>query len=176
MTYELMSSAVEFAGKIFEVRVDRLKLPSGQQMRFDYVVHSGAVAIVPFDERGRIWFVKQYRHAVRRQLLEIPAGTLEADEPPEVCAARECREEIGMAPGNLEPIGGFYPVPGYSSEYIHVFLATDLRPDPLPGDEDELLEVSQIDLEQVLEMLHSGEINDAKTLAAIAMALPRTQR
>jgi ADP-ribose pyrophosphatase len=173
MAYELIATSIGFEGKIFEVRVDQLKLPGGQQMRYDYVVHQGAVAVVPIDAQDRVWFVEQYRHAVRTQLLEIPAGTLEGEEPPEECAARECREEIGMAPGQLEQIAGFHLAPGYSSEYIHLYLATDLHSDPLPRDQDEVLETRPIELEQVRRMYLQGEFKDAKTIAAIGIVLSR---
>lgn len=176
MSVEVISSRVEFSGKIFEIRVDQLRLPSGHEMRFDYLVHSGAVTLVPFDQQGRIWFVRQYRHAVGAELLELPAGTLEPDESPEDTARRECREEIGMRAGKLERIGGLYMVPGYSSELMQIYLATELEPDPLPRDLDELLQVTQLPLEQVQAQLHDGSLRDAKTVAAIALALPRLQQ
>lgn len=173
MAYELISSSLGFEGKIFDVRIDQLQLPNGEQMRYDYVVHGGAVAIVPLDGERRMWFVEQYRHATGSQLLELPAGTLEGDEAPEVCAARECREEIGLAPGKLERIAGFYLAPGYSSEYIHLFLATELRRDPLPQDRDEHIQARAIELDQVHHMFLSTEFQDAKTLAALGLLLPR---
>lgn len=176
MSVEIISSSVEFNGKIFDIQVDRLRLASGHEMRFDYLVHPGAVTLVPLDGQGRIWFVRQYRHAVGAELLELPAGTLEPDEPPEDTALRECREEIGMRPGKLEHIGGLYMVPGYSSEHMQIYLATELEPDPLPADQDELLEITQLPLDQVRTQLHDGRIQDAKTVAAIALSLPRLER
>ncbi len=173
MSIEVISSTLEFRGKIFDVQVDQLRLPSGQQMRFDYLVHPGAVTLVPFDRQGRIWFVRQYRHAVGTELLELPAGTLEPGEPPEDTAGRECREEIGMRPGKLTPIGELYMVPGYSSERIQIYLATELEPDPLPRDKDELLQVTQLPLDLVRDQLHDGSIRDGKTVAALALSLPR---
>jgi ADP-ribose pyrophosphatase len=170
--FELISSTVAFSGKIFDIKVDQLRLPSGEQMRFDYLVHAGAVTLVPVDQQQRIWFVRQYRHAVRTELLELPAGTLEPGEPPEETARRECREEIGMSAGNLRMIGELFLAPGYSSEHMQVYLASELRPDPLPRDQDEFLEIVQLGLEEVMQQLHSGVIRDAKTVAAIALALP----
>lgn len=171
--FELLSSSTAFSGKIFDIKIDRLRLPNGNEMRFDYLVHPGAVTLVPYDDQGRIWFVRQYRHAVGAELLELPAGTLEPDEPAEQTALRECREEIGMTAGKLEAVGGLYMVPGYSSEYMQIFLATELRPDPLPRDQDEVLEVAPLPLEQVRARLHDGSLRDAKTVAAIALTLPR---
>lgn len=171
--FELLSSTVGFDGKIFKVMIDQLRLPTGQQMRFDFVDHPGAVTLVPVDDRRRVWFVRQYRHAVKTELLELPAGTLEPGEPVEVTALRECREEIGMAADKLERLGELLLVPGYSSERTHVYLATELRPSPLARDEDELLEVVQVELDRVQQMMHDGTLRDAKTLASLTLALPR---
>lgn len=175
MGIEVLSTSTPFRGKIFDIQVDQLRLPDGQEMRFDYLVHPGAVTLVPYDNQGRIWFVRQYRHAVGAELLELPAGTLEPHEPAERTAQRECREEIGMRAGKLERLGGLYMVPGYSTEHMQIYLATELEPDPLPRDQDELLEVTQLPLEQVLAQLRAGELHDAKTVASIALALPRLQ-
>lgn len=173
MGTEVLSSSTAFRGKIFDIQVDQLRLPNGQQMRFDYLVHPGAVTLVPYDRQERIWFVRQYRHAVGTELLELPAGTLEPDEAAERTAERECREEIGMRPGKLERLGHLYMVPGYSTEHMQVYLATELEPDPLPRDQDELLEVTQLPLEEVLAQLRAGQLHDAKTVACLALALPR---
>jgi ADP-ribose pyrophosphatase len=124
------------------------------------------------DNQGCVWFVRQYRHATQQELLELPAGTLEAGEEPEICARREVREEIGMAAGMIQKIGEFFLAPGYSSEYMRVYLATDLTPDPLKGDDDEFITVVRIPLEQAYKMVDSGEIRDGKTLAALLLVKP----
>ena len=103
-------------------------------------------------------------------LLELPAGTLDDDEAPEVCAAREIREETGMAAGKLVELGAFYLAPGYSTEYMHVFLATDLSEDPLEADDDEFLSVESVPLAEAIRMAERGEMPDAKSLAALLMA------
>ena len=172
---ELIRSEHVFQGRAFAVRVDQLRRPDGETTRIDLVEHVGAVALLPVGQDGLIWFVRQYRHPAGKQLLELPAGTLEPGEPPEECARRECREEIGMAPGRLERLGGFYLAPGYSTEYLHVFLAADLQPSPLPGDEDEQLEIERLGLEQALQQMRRGEIEDAKSLAALLLGLPLLQ-
>jgi ADP-ribose pyrophosphatase len=172
---ELIRSERVFQGRAFAVRVDQLRRPDGQITRIDLVEHVGAVALLPLGQDGLIWFVRQYRHPAGKRLLELPAGTLEPGEPPEECARRECREEIGMAPGRLERLGGFYLAPGYSTEYLHVFLAADLQPSPLPGDEDEELEIERLGLEQALQRMRRGEIEDAKSLAALLLGLPLLQ-
>ena len=172
---ELIRSERVFQGRAFEVRVDQLRRSDGETTRIDLVEHVGAVALLPVGQDGLIWFVRQYRHPTGKRLLELPAGTLEPGEPPEECARRECREEIGMAPGRLERLGGFYLAPGYSTEYLHVFLAADLQPSPLPGDEEEQLEIERLGLEQALQRMRRGEIEDAKSLAALLLGLPLLQ-
>lgn len=176
MGYQVIASESMFEGKVFDVRRDQIELPDGRQFKLDLVVHPGAVALIPIDERGRVWFVRQYRHASGGELLELPAGTLESGETPEHCAARECREEIGMSPGGLEHLGGFYLAPGYSTEYLNVFLATDLRPDPSPSDTDEDIQVEKLTVSDLKELLETGGLQDAKSLAAIAMASGRIGR
>jgi ADP-ribose pyrophosphatase len=173
MPFETISSDVVFQGKAFNVHRDQVRLPDGQVVRMDIVEHVGAVTILPVDDEGRIWFVRQYRHATGKALLELPAGMLEPDELPEACARREIREETGMAAGQIEKLGEFYLAPGYSTEYMHVYLAQQLHPSPLPGDQDEFLSVEQIPLEQVFELVKRGELQDAKSLAALLLASRR---
>ena len=112
------------------------------------------------------------RHAVGEELLELPAGTLDDGEEPEVCAYREIREETGMSAARLDLIGEFFLVPGYSTEYMHIYLATDLKPDPLPGDEDEFITVEAISLEKIPDLISQGKIRDAKSLSALLLAEP----
>jgi ADP-ribose pyrophosphatase len=144
--------------------------PDGRQAEFDLLVHPGAVTIVPVDEDGNVWFINQYRHSAGGMLLELPAGTLGEGEQPEDCAQREVREETGMSAANIERIGEFYTSPGYSTEYMYIFLATGLTPDPLPKDADEYIEVVKYPLEQAYVMALGGEIHDGKTIAALALA------
>jgi ADP-ribose pyrophosphatase len=105
-------------------------------------------------------------------LLELPAGTLDEQELPEVCAHREVREEVGMSAGKLVNIGEFYLAPGYSTEYMYVYLATGLQPDPLEMDEDEFLEVEQMPIKELYDLAERGQIQDGKTLAALFLARP----
>ncbi|HSQ18448.1 MAG TPA: NUDIX hydrolase [Anaerolineales bacterium] len=170
MKYQTLQSEPVYQGKAFRVRRDQVRLPDDQLTRLDIVEHVGAVTILPLDADGRIWFVRQYRHAAAQELLELPAGTLEPGEPPEDCARREIREETGLAAGALHKLGEFFLAPGYSTEYMHVFLATDLHPDPLPSDQDEFLSVEAHLAGEVFEMISRGEIQDAKTLAALLLA------
>ncbi len=170
MSFELIHSESIHKGRVFSVRRDQVRLPDGNLAYLDIVAHPGAVTLVPVDERGRVWFVRQYRHAVRESLLELPAGTLAENEPPELCAARELREEIGMAAGDLLKIGEFFLAPGYSSEHMHVYLATRLRADPMQHDTEEFLAVEPIPIERAFVMAEDGRIRDAKSLTALLLA------
>ncbi len=170
MPFELLKSEAVYPGRAFTIRRDTMRLPDGRETSFDIVEHIGSVIIIPLDEQGNLLFVRQYRPAAGKELLELPAGTLDEGEAPEACARREVREEAGMAAGQLEALGGFYLAPGYSTEYMHVYLATELRPDPLEADADEFLSVEPISLAAALKMAGSGEILDAKSLAALLMA------
>jgi ADP-ribose pyrophosphatase len=176
MPFELLKSEIVYPGRAFTIRRDTLRLPDGHETRLDIVQHIGSVVILPLDDQGNLLFVRQYRHAAGKDLLELPAGTLDEGEAPEACARREVREETGMAAGLLETLGGFYLAPGYSSEYMHVYLATELHPDPLEADADEFLTVETIPLDTAMAMARRSEIPDAKSLAAIFLAQPHLEK
>lgn len=170
MPFELLKSEPVFQGRAFKIRRDFLKTPDGRETKYEIVEHGGSVIIIPVDVYGNLLFVRQYRHAAGMDLLELPAGTREGDEPHEVCAAREIREETGMAAGKLERIGDFYLAPGYSTEFMAVFLATELTYSPLKPDADEFLQVEKIPIQRAIETAEKGEMPDAKTLAALFLA------
>jgi ADP-ribose pyrophosphatase len=172
MAFETIHSEKIYQGRVFGVRCDRVSLPNGKSVELDIVDHPGAVVLVPVDDQGNLWFVRQYRHAGQVELLELPAGSLEAGELPEACALREVREEIGMAAGHIEKIGEYYMAPGYSTEYVHVYLATGLRPSPLAADDDEFLSVETLPIAQVFKMVEGGRMHDCKTLASLYLARP----
>ena len=176
MPFELLKSEVIFSGRAFTIRRDLLRVPDGRETKLDIVEHVGSVILVPVDERGNLLFVRQYRHATGLDLLELPAGTLNEGEAPEVCARREIREETGMAAKEMKRLGGFYLAPGYSTEYMNVFLATDLVPDPLDADADEFISVESIPVKEALAMAARGEIPDAKSLAALLLAQPHLEK
>jgi ADP-ribose pyrophosphatase len=175
MPFETESSHQIFQGKVFDVRQDQVRMPDGKLVRLDVVDHSNSVTLIPLDEQGTIWFVHQYRHPAGQELFELPAGVCEKGEQAEVAARREIREEIGMAAGNLELLGEFYLAPGYSTEYMYVFLATDLQEDPLPGDEDEDIQVEKLDIAEALRRAETGELYDAKSIAALFLARTRLE-
>jgi ADP-ribose pyrophosphatase len=173
MPFETLSSETVYRGRALTVRVDRVRLPGGRETQLDIIEHPGSVVIVPLDGDENILLVRQHRHAAGIDLLELPAGTLHAGEEPAVCAGRELREETGFAASDLAPLGGFYLAPGYSSEYMHAFLATGLAPDPLPADEDESITLERVPFAEAHRMLSEGGFQDAKTIAALAMLFAR---
>lgn len=173
MPFELLKSEVLMKGRAFTIRRDHLRTPDNRETKFDIIEHVGSVVILPLDDKGRLLFVRQYRHAAGGDLLELPAGTLDDEhEAPEACAAREIREETGFAADTLTKLGEFYLAPGYSTEFMHVFLATDLRHDPLEADADEFLSVEAVPVAEAIRRAERGEAPDAKSLAALFLARP----
>jgi ADP-ribose pyrophosphatase len=163
-------------GRVFRIRRDTLRAPDGRETKYDIIEHGGSVVIVPIDKDGNVLFVRQYRHATGQDLLELPAGTRDGEEPFEECAAREIREETGLEAGNLQKVGEFYLVPGYSTEFMAVFLATDLKDNPLDGDEDEFLQLEKFPVKDVNTMFERGDVVDAKSLAAWLLARPHLEK
>jgi len=167
MTLEIKKSRVLYRGPIFKIRKDDLLLPNGRVSQIDIVDHRDSVTMIPLDQEGMIWFISQYRHPIHKELLELPAGVIEEGETPEICAQREIREEIGMAANKLDRIGGFYLAPGYSSEYMHVFLATSLHPDPLQCDTDEIIKVVKLPVMEAFRLAKTGQLQDSKSLVGL---------
>ena len=172
MPFELIKSETLLQGRAFKIRRDHLKTPDGRDTKFEIIEHGGSVIIIPVDADGNIHFVRQYRHAAGIDLLELPAGTRDGNEPFEDCAAREIREETGMEAGKLQKVGEFYLAPGYSTEFMVVYLAKDLKHNPLEADDDEFLEVEKISIEKAFELAEHGKMPDAKSLAALLLAKP----
>jgi ADP-ribose pyrophosphatase len=170
--FELIKSETLMQGRAFKIRRDHLKTPDGRETKFEIIEHGGSVILVPVDAKGNLLFVRQYRHAAGADLLELPAGTRDGDEPFEECAAREIREETGMEAGRLQKVGEFYLAPGYSTEFMVVYLATELRDNPLEADDDEFLSVEQIPIAEAIQKAERGELSDAKSLAALFLARP----
>ena len=160
-------------GKLLTVRVETVALPDGRQFNREIVEHPGAVVMVPVDPQGRVVLVRQYRRAADREILELPAGTLQPGEAPEAAVVRELAEEIGQAAGRIERLGAFYAAPGYSTELLHCFLCLDLADAPGEPEEDEEIETVPLPLPELLDRVQRGEIEDAKTLAGLLLALQR---
>lgn len=176
MPFELLKSETLLKGRAFTIRRDTLKTPDGRETKFDIVEHGGSVIIIPLDSEGNLLFVRQYRHAASMDLLELPAGTRDGNEPYEDCAAREIREETGMEAGTLQNVGSFYLAPGYSTEYMGVFLATDLKHNPLEADDDEFLSIEKITVKEAFAIAERGEMPDSKSLAALLLARPYLEK
>lgn len=170
MKFQVIKSEIIVEGRVFKLRQDEIKYPNGRTATYDIVDHAGAVTLIPIDADGNIWFVRQYRHAAGQTLLELPAGTLDEGEQPKQCAQRELREEIGYSAGELSLIGEFFLAPGYSSEYMYAYVATNLSHDPLTPDEDEFLETECHPWSHVQKMLEKNKIRDAKTIACLFLA------
>lgn len=162
-----------FSGNLLKLNADRVILTNGIKTYREYVSHPGAVAAIPFLSASEIILIKQYRYATRETLLEIPAGTIEKNETPEETVIRELQEEIKYKPGKIEKLISVYLSPGYSSEKIHIFKATDLKECGLETEEDEKIEVVVMKIEEALSKIHSGEIKDGKTVIAILSHINR---
>ena len=176
MLIETIAQETIYQGRAFNVRRDEVRFPNQNTMHVDIIEHPGAVTILPIDAEGRILFVRQYRHATGKELLELPAGTLNMGEQAESCALREIREETGFAAGKLVKLGEFYLAPGYSTEYMVIYLAEELHHDPLPVDQDEFITLEAIPIEQAYDLALSGGLQDGKSLAALLLAHPYIHR
>jgi len=166
MPERTISTRRAFAGRLLNLRVDEVELDSGRRALREVVEHPGAVAILAWDGE-RLAMVRQWRQAAGGELLEVPAGTLDPGEEPRTAAERELAEECGLAAARWEQGPSFYTAPGFSTELLTVFLATDLRPTDATAPEDEALERSWISLPDALGAIDEGGIRDAKSLVAI---------
>lgn len=162
-----LSSEVIFAGRAIRLRVDHIKMPGGRETTREIVEHEDCVAIIALDGEDNVLLVEQYRTPVAKRLLEIPAGGIEPGESPEDCVRREMREETGFLPQKLERLGGFYSSPGYSTEYLHLYLATELVPNPLQAEDSESIKLVRVRLSEVPTLIASGAICDAKSIAGL---------
>lgn len=163
----LIGTQEVYEGRVINLRVDTLEVANGHNVRREIVEHPGAVVVVAEDADGRILFVRQHRHAAGKELLELPAGTLEAKEEPEACAQRELIEETGYAASVWRRLGAFYTAPGFCTEYMHVFAASGLEAATADQDEDESITLEPLTLDEALARIDGGEVEDAKTIAAI---------
>ncbi len=159
-----------YDGRIVNLRVDQVRREDGKTATREVVEHQGAAAIVPIIHDNNVVLVRQYRYAVITELLEIPAGTLEQGETPEECATRELEEETGYKCKEIRKIMEFFPVPGYSTEKIHVYLAKGLTKTQMRTEEDERINVDIMPVKIALQKIRSGEINDAKSICALFRA------
>ncbi len=166
-----LSSQQIYQGHAVKMRVDTVEKAGGRKTTRDVVEHSDCVAVVVIDGQDNIILVRQFRHPVDRFLLEIPAGGIDPGEEPLDSVRRELQEEIGYFPRRIDKLGGFYSIPGYGTEYLHCFLATDLIPGRLVAEDTEEIELIRISPREIPRLITSGEICDAKSIAALLMFL-----
>ena len=167
MEEKLLASKRIYEGRLVNLRQDAVLLSSGRETVREVVEHPNCVAIVAIDSEDNVVMVRQFRKPVEGVLLEIPAGVIEPGEEPQECALRELEEETGYMAGKMERIGGFYSSPGYSTEFLYLFLATDLQKGSTHPDEDEIIEVVSIPWEQIPGLIAKGEVCDAKSIVGL---------
>jgi ADP-ribose pyrophosphatase len=171
-----LSSRLVYSGRIVKLRVDTVQMPSGRQTSREIIEHGDCVAIVAVDAEGNLLLVNQFRQAVGKELLEIPAGGIEPGEDATAAVRRELSEETGYLPEKVERLGGFYSSPGYSTEYLHLYLATDLKPNQLYAEDTESIEVVRVPASEIPDLIFSGHICDAKSIAGLLTFLEYQKR
>ena len=170
MSATINSSKTIHTGRVFKLTTDNVTLSNGITIDIDVIRHPGASAIVPLMSANTVILIKQYRYAVGGFIWEIPAGTLNPGESPIECAKRELVEETGYSANKLEKLTEIVPVPGYSDERIHIYLATGLKKAVQNLDRDEMLDVHEIDMDEALKMIAKGKIIDSKTISGLYLA------
>lgn len=159
-----------YEGKMINLRVDTVMLPEEKQSKREIVEHPGAVAIIPITKNNKIVMIKQFRKPVEDYLLEVPAGKIDENEEPLSSAIRELKEETGYVARDMKFLLKFYTSPGFSNETIHLYIAKDLSLEEADPDEDEYIEMKEYDVDELIEKIHNGEIQDGKTIIAIMAA------
>lgn len=162
-----LSCQLIYQGRAVKLWVDTVEMPSGRKTTREIVEHSDCVAIIAIDADDNVLLVNQFRTPVGKKLLEIPAGGIDNDEGPEAAVRREMQEETGYLPGKLERLGGFYSAPGYCNEYLYLYLATALTPSQLYAEDTESIELVPVPISQIPELIASGRICDAKSIAGL---------
>ena len=170
MTAKIHDRTIVHQGKVFTLVRENVTLENGTTTDVEFIEHPGAAAIIPMLSDTRVVLLKQYRHALKNYIWEIPAGTLDPQEEIIDCARRELTEETGFSAAQWHRLGEITPVPGYSDERIHIFLAADLQPAGRHLDADEVIEVKEVDFFKALEMIGNGQIQDAKSIAGLFLA------
>ena len=166
-----MAGTIVYSGRVFSVEVEDVVLPNGHRTEMTTVRHRPSVVLIPIREDGQIVMIRQYRHALGRVLWELPAGNVDAGEMPEAAAVRECEEELGLVPADVERVGALYPTPGYCDEEMIFFRLSSLSVPSYAAepDEDEDIEPRTFLLAEAREMVRRGEITDMKTVVGLGM-------
>jgi len=162
-----LSSQLVYAGRAVKLRVDTVKTASGRETTREIVEHSDCVAIIAIDANDNVLLVNQFRKPVERELLEIPAGGIEPGEDPVTTVRREMSEETGYLPRKVERLGGFYSTPGYCTEYLYLYLATDLIPNQQQAEDTEGIKLARVPIRQIPSLITSGSVCDAKSIAGL---------
>ena len=162
-----LSSQLIYCGRAIKLRVDTVEMASGRETTREIVGHDDCVAIIAIDTEDNVLLVSQFRRAVEKELLEIPAGGIEPGEDPVTAVRRELREETGYLPKKVERLGGFYSAPGYCTEYLYLYMATDLTPDQLYAEDTENIRLVRVPVNQIPDLITSGRICDAKSIAGL---------
>jgi len=171
-TEKTVASKTIYEGKVISLRVEDVELPDGKLAKRELVKHPGAVAVLAVTAEGKLVFVRQFRKALERTLVEIPAGKIEPGEDKRITAIRELEEETGYHAQQFEYIQSFATSPGFADEVIHLYVATGLQKveNPAAGDEDEFIDILECTIEEAEQLVAEGQIFDAKTLYAILYA------
>ena len=159
-----------YRGNIIEIENVRVTLPNGKEATRDVVLHPGAAVIIPISRDNELYMVRQYRKPIDKVLLELPAGKLDGNEAPEICARRELKEETGLTAKNMDYIISIYTTPGFCNEVLHIFAATGLEEGEAGGDEDEFVSCEKVPVANLIDMVMRGEITDAKSIIGIFLA------
>jgi len=170
-----LSSELIFEGRAVKLRVDTVEMPDGRKTTREIVEHSDCVAVVPVDAEGNVVLVSQFRKPIEKELLEIPAGGIESGEDPVDTVRRELREEIGYLPRKVDSLGGFYSTPGYCTEYLYLYLATDLVPSQLFAEDTEGIRLVRVPIGNIPDIIISGQICDAKSIAGLLTFLEHSR-
>ena len=173
--FEILSTEEVLKAHAFDVLKVHYRLPDGRERAYDLVDHKDAVTVVPVTPEGDILFVKQYRVGAKQELLELPAGLIDPGEAPAYTALRELREETGMAARQITSLGGFYMTPGYSNEFMFIFLAEELYSSPSEQDADEFINLVRIPIGEAVDYARSGKLIDLKSIAGLFLAQDRIQ-
>lgn len=165
-----LSSRTAYSGRLLVVKEDEVRLPNGAQARREYIQHQGAVVVIPLVDRDTVLLEHQFRYPLRRHFLELPAGKIEPDEPPECTAQRELLEETGFVAREWSFLTTLHPCVGYSDERIELFLARELAFEGHPGEDDEFIETVNMPIDEALHRIFSREITEAKTILGVLWA------